>query len=230
MFLISGVSSQCLRPEIKNIAVSVAGDAVHFAYLATEGKVASSGSRAFDRAFCMAFKAASAAEAAIDPVNQACDAVSDIRYGPFANDADTIWKQIQLDGVMLEAGEDVMTLALWHDTAPRWFDEAMTSVRQNIQADRSAWDFWMSWWESSIKGELLPEALLTEIAVVPDDVWYEEARIFADVLTRVVTRFENGGEPLRFANTEMANQSVPNSWFWQIQNKIFEKLRNRFNS
>lgn len=132
--------------------VRAAADATADAYAAAASADASADA-AYAAAFAAAYDAAAAAAYAADAWS--------------ASKAD-FWVMIRQDcTIAVDTAEQ--------DPAKLWFDHdipsAWPTLRENLAAHPADWSFWIEWYEDALHGRAPNWKLLTEIALLPDDLW-----------------------------------------------------------
>jgi len=180
--LISAVAAKGSTTTIADAANAAFGDASSVAQSAHAADAAANAS-----AFAAdAADAHNAAHNAAIATNAAADAAANASaFAADARNAATIWREISEDAGAAERQDILSARPLWqHENpfAPLWHD--LKSALRN----QPEWDFWVRWYDSMLEGRPMSIDMLSEIALLPDDVWEQGPKAVAERIAEIEMR------------------------------------------
>lgn len=169
-YLVAGVASAWPTPKIRNVAASAAAIGAPFVSATDDRVYAGSPSSVVNAA---AGRGIEFAIAAVD--NAAYDFTED--NADSADQSVVYWRVISKDISGFSAIHTISS-PLWRDE--RSLSNAWKDVHENLsdRSDAADWRFWIDWYEDALAGRLYRpenEALLTRIALIPDEDWKKGA-------------------------------------------------------
>lgn len=85
----------------------------------------------------------------------------------------TIWDAVSVDCVLLERGQDIDQISLWHET--NLIEQIWVNDQRKILDQGDGWGFWVEWYENALYGRPQDYDLLTKIALIDPADWVKGA-------------------------------------------------------
>ena len=90
--------------------------------------------------------------------------------GPSARAERAFWAEISDDVASCRAGRaDLIRVPLWQEKDI--FDDLWQDTRTAWATRGTPWQFWIDWFDAALAGHPLGDDMLTEIALLPDELW-----------------------------------------------------------
>jgi hypothetical protein len=106
---------------------------------------------------------------------------------PVVHDARLV-SESEEDVSAISSGTSEWPRPLWHTTPPDWFTDAWAETQRIWDADPAPWDFWHRWYQGILDGTPMPDALLRDIALIPDDIWQAGPQAVAERIAMIEER------------------------------------------